>query len=408
MRKLLGLLLLIIFQPFVAIAQPIQYSAEVRAIVYCDHGRAVSGFVRSTSDSSITIMDDSLIRIERSSIDSVTFLPRPKEHPGALIGMYAAAIVFGNLSFGGTGQPYGYIQNQQLGSGNILLYLIGIGAGGLLGHGVDLGDNDNSDRTVDLTNELRNNRWERVQYMADAPNRRLSLHFGFYTGAIFPRSEYILQDYAKSNGLQQAKTNRYFFEGANFYSSLDSVYEDFNMLRRAEVLIDVWHTPLTYEMSLQTGLSLVQLGEPAIGWYHDSLSISRSFLVQGTYGTGYFAEAAFSYHLGSLNQGFDFSAGAGIGFADMLVDRGYYTSYSYNSGPSLGHSTTYHADWKSVAELAFFQARANLSRSFSLGLYADAVFAPAKHAEPLPELNIPSYDLHFGNASAGLSVGFNF
>lgn len=384
--------------PSEVVAQQSASDLPVRIVVYQKGGPVINGYAVSIDDQRLEILSDRVVAIDRSSIERVRLLPLPYEQSGYLMGMLVGAHI-GALHGSAAYQPYGYFDNNVNASKTTFWACVGLVGGSFLGYVIEglIRPEPTEIAVFDFAGSDSDIVWRKLSTIIHRAEKSLPIRLQFYSGFLDPSMQHDLDPYVAMHRPR-----------LDFHREVRGA---FNSLRRIELSFDLWYP--TPEQSVQVGLSFVQMGEPRSLWTTDTGSypgdMFSQLLTQSSGVEGYFVQGAYNVHLGQARTGFDMVAGVGLGFANVSYERLYSTRFiDQERNLYSGTSTPFAFKSSPPAGLLFFGARANMTRSFSLGLYADMTLVPKQSVDAFPELGIPEQSMQFGNNSYGFTAGFQF
>jgi hypothetical protein len=157
--------------------------------------------------------------------------------------------------------------------------------------------------------------------------------------------------------------------------------------------------------ALKIGMAAFFVGEPSWGAYYWDASADYR-LSQRLSGAGYYVTAEFAPLASILPKGFSWDVGAGLGAAriDFEFQTDVYASY-----PNYGYQQSDRSFRRWFASgVVFTTLGLDLTQSLMLGLTADYVWIPAQDIKGIPEAQIPTQKIPFGNSSLGLVLGWHF
>lgn len=157
--------------------------------------------------------------------------------------------------------------------------------------------------------------------------------------------------------------------------------------------------------ALKIGAAAYFVGQPS--WVTFKWDTSASYdIFQKLSGAGYYATAEFGPLASKLPKGISWDVGAGLGAAriDFEFQTDVYASY-----PNYGYQR-YDRSFRRwfASGVVFTTLGLDLTQSLMLGLTADYVWIPARDIKGIPEAQIPTQKIQFGNSSLGLVMRWHF
>jgi len=186
--------------------------------------------------------------------------------------------------------------------------------------------------------------------------------------------------------------------GAGYHKYADNgFYSQINLVRSIQVSYAVGP-------SIDVGAMFSLFGENLANYFYDISDIEFYHTTEQNAASGYFLTGAYRIPIGRLKS-IDASLGAGLGIAHL--------SYTSNGFHRHGEPYVDDSDVATVAKTvpaAVFFAHVNVytHEALTLGIHADYIITGGLPLPAQPGIAIPAASIGFGNASAGISIGWSF
>jgi hypothetical protein len=305
---------------------------------------------------------------------------------GILMGAY-----LGNILFYGT-KPSIFREKSGSFLGDFLITGGGAGAGFGLGYLVSsLGLRTKHLFDLSKSGVEKYAEWERLKkFVLGVESATPRFHIFLQAAHVFFRASEQSQATLKKAGYSDS------LYGPGFWSYDQA--SAFNLLRSVRACFSLSH-------DLKIGAAAYFVGEP--DWGTGKWDTLASYNIsQKLSGTGYYVTAEFGPLASKLPKGISWDAGAGLGAAQIAFE---FQTDVYASYPNYGYQRSDRSFRRWFASGVIFTTLGlNLTQSLMLGLTADYVWIPTRDIKGIPEAQIPTQKIQFGNSSVGLVMRWHF